>query len=692
MALTIDHVVVELEAKIDAYNRNVISAQRQFDQAVLGIQSSAERTENRVVSSFRNMAGSLALLAGTTGAVAAVRGMLNFAESAKALEAQLRLATAQSGNFAQAQEDVRRIATETRSGLQETADLYAAFQRNARDLGISQQQVAAITRTVGQAFVVSGTGAGEAAQATRQLVQAFQSGVLRGDEFNSVMENAPRLARLLAESLGVPVGQLRRMAEEGELTAQKLATALSDTRFTAGLEEEFRQMPVTFDQAMTQITNAAIITFGAFDRGGQFSQALANFATQGSEALASIERDAEHAGATIRGIMEGLSDIFVPMVGGAQDAFFSIRSEAQGLSNFIRDLLQTWDSAAYGLRETVVHSLGAIGGVSPMQSRQWLPPVTQAAPTFQAGVNRAQARVGTGGAPWWAQIRPAQPRLPPPPAGGGGRRRVGGGGGRTSRRPEATAAQQRDAFELENFIADMTRETGDLRMNADELWASLQNIVTEGAPSLEQAFQSINASMPDLATMLTLEDQRRLEGFAEGFHRDLADGLAAAIVYGENLGDVLINTFRRAAAELLSSGLVQLLNGGGFGGKGGTGGVIGFISSAVGSLFGGGRAAGGPVSPNRIYEVGERGRELFVPDTAGRIVPQSFSDPGQVGMAGSMGGRLDVYVHAAEDFYVKTDARAAGIAVTVYDQREPGTIRSAAAKTMAAAGRPRLNR
>src|SRR3546814_18996144 len=84
--------------------------------------------------------------------------------------------------------------------------------------------------------------------ATTQFSQARPSGVLRGDEFNCIMQSSPRLARLLADSLDVPAGSLRAMAEQGELTADKLLRALTDTKFTASIDAEFKQMPVTFDQ------------------------------------------------------------------------------------------------------------------------------------------------------------------------------------------------------------------------------------------------------------------------------------------------------------------------------------------------------------------------------------------------------------------------------------------------------------
>src|SRR3546814_1560541 len=109
----------------------------------------------------------------------------------------------------------------TRNGLAETTDLYATFMRNGRELGITQDQAAKATETFAKTLKISGAGAAEASSATTQFSQALASGVLRGDEFNGIMESSPRLARLLADSLDVPVGSLRAMAEQGELTADK---------------------------------------------------------------------------------------------------------------------------------------------------------------------------------------------------------------------------------------------------------------------------------------------------------------------------------------------------------------------------------------------------------------------------------------------------------------------------------------
>src|SRR3546814_8207311 len=157
------------------------------------------------------------------------------------------------------------------------------------------------------------------------------------------MESSPRLARLLADSLDVPVGSLRAMAEQGELTADKLLRALTDTKFTASIDAEFKQMPVTFDQAMTQVHNAAIVTFGAFDQGGEFSTMLANFVSGGADGFKGLERSAEDLGINIRSAFSGLSDAFEPMLEGALSVFGQVNDEALTLRDSIASLLGAVD-------------------------------------------------------------------------------------------------------------------------------------------------------------------------------------------------------------------------------------------------------------------------------------------------------------------------------------------------------------
>ena len=339
MAVSADQVVVDVIARVDRAEADMRRWRTGFEREMGAVQRVGSSTLGFLQGVLRGFGGALAGVSVT----ALAAGMINLADRSRQLTSQLKLATAETGSFGQAQRDVQRIAAETRSGLEETGTLYSGFVRNARDLGITQAEAARATETFSKTLKISGSSAAEAAGGTRQFTQALQSGVLRGDEFNSIMENSPRLARLLADSLNVPIGRLRAMAEEGELTADKLVRALTDTKFTEGIDAEFRQMPVTFDQAMTEVYNAALTTFGAFDRGGEFSTMIANFISGGADGFASLEKSAEQYGIKTRAELSGLHDAFEPLVAGAFGAFDAIDQRTGQTVDYIKDSLEILD-------------------------------------------------------------------------------------------------------------------------------------------------------------------------------------------------------------------------------------------------------------------------------------------------------------------------------------------------------------
>ena len=118
--------------------------------------------------------------------------------------------------------------------------------------------------------------------------------------------------------MGTSIGAIKQLGEEGKLTSDVLFRALTDRKFTDGIDAEFRELPVTFDEAMTSVSNAAIITFGAFDRGGQFSTALANFVTDGAGGFRDLESSAEAFGREVRASIEGATEAFGPLISEIQ--------------------------------------------------------------------------------------------------------------------------------------------------------------------------------------------------------------------------------------------------------------------------------------------------------------------------------------------------------------------------------------
>jgi len=144
-----------------------------------------------------------------------VREIVEVADAWNLMSARLKLATAGSREYATAQQELFAIAQRIGVPIQETATLYGKLQQAVRMLGGEQQDALTITESISQALRLSGASATEAQASLLQFGQALAAGVLRGEEFNSVVENSPRLAKALADGLDVPIGRLRKMARRG---------------------------------------------------------------------------------------------------------------------------------------------------------------------------------------------------------------------------------------------------------------------------------------------------------------------------------------------------------------------------------------------------------------------------------------------------------------------------------------------
>lgn len=353
-----------------------------YEKAISTAQASASKGANFNMSGGGNAGGMAAGIGGltkallglvtVTGALAAGRYFLKLADESALLTAKLRLATAETGQFSVAMADVQRIAAATLSDLDTTATLYQRLMLNSKALGLSQKEVAQVTENVANSFRISGASTVEATQSTRQLIQALQSGVLRGDEFNSVMESAPRLAQALADGLGVPVQALRQMAEEGEITSEAITQAI--LKSTDSIKKESAGLPVTFSAAMGQIYNAAVITFGAFDQGGEFSKTIANFVIGGSRDFTSMAESAKQLGRSIRVEIVGLVAGFKEFGDAVKYAFSWVTAIANSsfggwvgrVISQLNTVANAMNPVIYGLR--LIKSLG--GGNAGMAAKR----------------------------------------------------------------------------------------------------------------------------------------------------------------------------------------------------------------------------------------------------------------------------------------------------------------------------------
>jgi len=185
------------------------------------------------------------------GLALAVKGIISYSDSYKNLQGQLKLVTSSQDELNRVYAATKDLAKETGASLESTVNLYARISRATEQLGLSEKERLRITESINKAMIVSGASAQEAEAAIRQLSQGMASGVLRGEELNSVMENSPRLAKALADGLGVPIGELRKMGAEGELTSEKVTGAL--LQMGNAIDSEFEKMPMTVARAMNSI-------------------------------------------------------------------------------------------------------------------------------------------------------------------------------------------------------------------------------------------------------------------------------------------------------------------------------------------------------------------------------------------------------------------------------------------------------
>lgn len=192
------------------------------------------------------------------------KDVLEFADKYKELDARLKLVSGSFEELRRTQEQLYRSAQDNRAPLDETVRLYYRMSMGMRDLGRTQAETLKMTDLVAKAMKISGASATETAAGLQQFSQAMQAGVLNGDEFRSVMENMPRVAKALTDYLGVSIGQLREMSAQGKITSQVLADAM----LAAGssIENAFKNIPLTVSGAFQQIKNASEKLIGDLDR------------------------------------------------------------------------------------------------------------------------------------------------------------------------------------------------------------------------------------------------------------------------------------------------------------------------------------------------------------------------------------------------------------------------------------------
>ena len=274
MAGDLGRLNIELGLNSAKFSNGLTQAERQASKFAAQTTRSLQQVENSL-KRLENSLGRFKTIVAFGGiGFGSTKELLQTVGAYTEMSNKLRLVSASSEEAAQRLSSVFEIAQRTRSSVDGTATVYQKFAQNADALGLSQARVANLTETVSKAITLSGSSAASAQAAITQFGQALGSGVLRGDEFNSVMEQAPGLARAIAEGLGVTVGELRNLAKAGKLTTDTIIPALE--KISGKVDADFNKMAATVDQAFENLRTSAIKWIGEADAAAGVSAKLAD--------------------------------------------------------------------------------------------------------------------------------------------------------------------------------------------------------------------------------------------------------------------------------------------------------------------------------------------------------------------------------------------------------------------------------
>jgi tape measure domain-containing protein len=234
----------------------VKAAMDKLQSSLKGATTSAAKMDNAT----NTLSTAMRQLVGVLGA----RELARMSDSFTNMNARLGLVTKSTEELNRVQRQLFNLAQETRTPFEDIVNLYTRTANAAEALGLSQQQVLLVTSQTAKGVALSGSTAAEAAGAIQQLGQAFGNGMLQAQEYNSIAENTPRLARAIAESFGLTTASFRKAVLEQRITSDQLAKAILQT---GELSDEFAKLPTTISGAFTQLRNQVVLFVGELNRG-----------------------------------------------------------------------------------------------------------------------------------------------------------------------------------------------------------------------------------------------------------------------------------------------------------------------------------------------------------------------------------------------------------------------------------------
>ncbi|WP_301740445.1 tape measure protein [Klebsiella pneumoniae] len=360
MAGTFDAGSVVYEVDMDT--SRLLAARREVDAALNGLNGSMGRLEasvNRTERSIGSMERTMSSLSGVAkGLLAAlsVQQVASYADAWTELNNKVANSVRTGETQAEVMQRIFDVSQATQSSLNGTATLYARLERGTRTYNTSAEDLTRLTTIINQGFAVSGATAQEAENAIIQLSQGIASGVLRGEEFNSVSEQGSRLMVALADSMGVSIGQLRAMAAQGQLTTDVVVKGLLSQGDAIG--KEFANTTVSIAKGLQVAGNNVTKFFGE-------NSTVKSFAAGFRDSVITISENLETLGIALIGAAAIMGGRFAGALAMATAAQASrVKATIQGIVATRQSAQQEAAAASVTARKAVADKDAALSALN----------------------------------------------------------------------------------------------------------------------------------------------------------------------------------------------------------------------------------------------------------------------------------------------------------------------------------------
>lgn len=236
--------------EVDAKTGQLLVAQRQADQAFDRIERGAKQAD-RQVNTLKTSIKALTRVIHLLIAAEAVRQFMDMAEQAKMLRVKIKMLTGDAESAGRVFDGLKAISRETGQSLKDTGELWQGLAISLKNTSATEGQLLNLVGTIQKMGALGGASAEQMSNSMRQFRQSIDGGVLRAEEFNSLLENTPTIVQTMARQMGLSMGQFRAEMLDGKITAERMVNAIQAA--TQETNEKFAQLPRTSGMAMNEL-------------------------------------------------------------------------------------------------------------------------------------------------------------------------------------------------------------------------------------------------------------------------------------------------------------------------------------------------------------------------------------------------------------------------------------------------------